>query len=144
MLHYVDLRTANIKVIAKSLPVHPIVERKRFFLRVPKQNQARDEEYSFGIPTIDDGSAKQAIFWMVVPEGSSLGMNLTFTSLDRPASSITVVAAGRPKLTDPDLPLPPAWQLNTLHVANGRTGHWRRFLIDLEEVKRFGFYRGTG
>ena len=145
VLHYVDLRTAIIKVISNSLPVHPIVERKRFFLRVPKQNQARNEEYSFGIPTIDDGSAKQAIFWMVVPEGSSLGMNLTFTSLDRPASSITVVAAGRPTLTDPDLPLPPAWQLNTLHVANGRTGHWRRFLIDLEEVKTFRLpHRGIG
>ncbi len=88
------------------------------------------------IPVVDMNRASRLVFWTKTQSVGPLGIGLSFAPLEHRGPESTVEAGGR-SIDENAGSVPAAWQADVVHVARSAATRWRRYVIDLDDVKSY-------
>lgn len=94
------------------------------------------------IPVLHGGNAGLLIVWTQSAGIGPIGIRLAFSG-GGGGRIKTVDATDRSTYADPSS-VPTAWQSDVVHVAHGAAQRWRRYDIDLDDVRAYRLHAATG
>jgi hypothetical protein len=129
-VRYTDLRRAGISTAGHAA-------RGPRLAHISANGRSPMSSATVDVPVSDSGDARYLVFWLRTSPDVAPTIDLTFAAAGD-GKALAVPAAARPSTANAaNDPTPETWRKTVPHVVNGDVGQWRRYVIDLDDVKTF-------